>query len=339
MTRPTQTVASALVELLAPRVGRAFNVPGAGNLPFLVAWSEHGLPWFTALEEKRGALMAEGYAKASRRLALMSTTAGPGVTNLATALYVALTERAPLFVVAGQTPRNYATRRPVQQLDTRSVARELTLKALELTAPEQLEGMVTELVRVALDARHQGPVLLAVPADLWHAGCSLQGPLRLPEAWTAAAARRTARLLQGSARPLLIGGSGVVQAGATTQLVQLAELLPRAMIAATPRALGVFSSRLPSYAGVIGFGGQLSVDLGQFDLVLVLGTRLHEMSTNFDDRLYAKRLVHIDIDPDVPGHIYAAEAYCAELSVALSQLTAALRDNDSEAAPHRSAAS
>jgi hypothetical protein len=49
------------------------------------------------------------------------------------------------------------------------------------------------------------------------------------------------------------------------------------------------------------------------------------MSTNFDDRLEDHRIVHLDIDPLVPGQSYAAEAYCVDLSTALADLEAQLR--------------
>jgi thiamine pyrophosphate-dependent acetolactate synthase large subunit-like protein len=316
------TVASAIVELLEPWVGAAFNVAGAGNVPFITAWSERDLPWFTALEEKRGLIMAEGYARATGRMALMTTTAGPGATNLATALLIALRERSPVFVVSGQTPAAHATRLPVQALDIKAFARELTLKTHELTAPEQVEGYMTELVRAALAGRQRGPVLLAVPADLWQRPCALRGSIQFTESWSAGIALRCATALMAATRPLIIAGSGVIQARASALLYELVEHLPQARVATTPRALGAFPASHPRSVQAIGFGGSVDRELDEADLVLVLGSRLHEMSTNFDERLYQKRIFHIDIDPDVPGSAFPAEGFCADLARALADLAA-----------------
>lgn len=316
----TRSVADTLVELLCPWVGQAFNVAGAANVPFIVAWSARQLPWVTALEEKRGLTMAEGYVRASGRLALMTTTAGPGVTNLATALLLALQERSSVFVVTGQTPRGYATRLPVQKLDTKSFARDITLQSHELTAPEQLAGFVGELLCTALRPERPGPVLLAVPADMWQLPCRPPGVVRLATAWGSGAARHCADALRRAIRPLVVAGSGVVQAGVSGALKALVDLLPRARVVTTPRALGAFPSSDPRCAGIIGFGGGPCPELDDTDLVLVLGSRLHEMSTNFDDRLHHRRILHLDIDPHVPGRIYPAEGFCADLRPALRDL-------------------
>jgi thiamine pyrophosphate-dependent acetolactate synthase large subunit-like protein len=323
-TRTASSVASALVELLAPWVGHAFNVAGAANVPFITAWSERGLPWFTALEEKRGLTMAEGYSRASGKLALMTTTAGPGVTNLATGLLLALRERTPVFVVSGQTPTAYASRRPVQQLDTKPFARELTLRAHELTAPEQLHGFVAELLQVALDRRRRGPVLLAIPADLWQRPCPLRRAVRFAEAWSINGCRRCATALLECRRPLIIAGTGVVVAGAGPALLEFLAALPAARVATTPRALGAVPSSHPGCIGSIGFGGRVDQELEDFDLLLVLGSRLHEMSTNYDERIFSKRLLQIDIDPEVLVSVGPVEGYCADVQVALKDLTSCL---------------
>jgi thiamine pyrophosphate-dependent acetolactate synthase large subunit-like protein len=320
------TVAQALAQLLEPcvGVGGAFNVAGSANVPFIVSWSARKLSWTTALEEKRGLLMAEGYARASGRLALMTATSGPGVTNLATALLLALRERSPLFVVAGQTPRTFAARLPVQELDTRSFARDLTLHARELSAPEQLEGFVGELLRAALRPEARGPVLLAVPSDLWQQRCAPPRVIRLPQPWSREAARRCAEALERAVSPVIIAGNGVIQAQAAGLLLNLVELLPRAHVVTTPRALGAFSPRHSRSAGVMGFGGGTCAEIDSADLILVLGSRLHEMSTSFDERLFAKNIIQVDIDSRVLGQVYPADGYCAELSGALADLISEL---------------
>jgi acetolactate synthase I/II/III large subunit len=319
------SVAAVLAELLSPVVGRAFQVPGAGNLPFVSAWSERGLPWFTALEEKRGLTMAHGFARVSGKLALMSTTAGPGVTNLATALALALREQTPVFVVSGQTPSSFSARLPVQELDNTSFARDLTLRARLLTHPEQLSYWTSELVRVALDRRQPGPVLLSVPADLWQRPCERALPIAFPEAFDQKQATDAAQLLVAARRPLVIAGSGVVTAGSSAELRALIELLPRARVVTTPRAIGAFPSAHPQSGGAIGFGGGATEELDDTDLVLVLGSRLHEMSTNFDDRLFSRTILQIDLNPDVPGRAVPVRGFVGDLAEVLPLLARAVR--------------
>jgi acetolactate synthase-1/2/3 large subunit len=324
-TGRTRDVSRELVNLLAPCVERAFCVAGAANMPFIAAWAERQLPLTVCLEEKRGLHMAEGFARTAGRLALMTTTAGPGAAALASALALALRERTPLIAVCGQTPQAFAHREPVQELDIRGLLREVTLATWELASPNQLGAVVSHLVKTATNSQRKGPVLLSVPADLWQLPCVPQRPIQFPEPWSAVVASNCSAALASSERLLIIAGSGITQAGVSEDLRTLVDLLPEVRVAVTPRALGAFPASHQKYVGPIGFGGFADATVEPPDRLLVLGTRLHEMSTNFAPFFQNRPVIHLDIDPNVPGKVFPATGYVADLAVALPDLCRQLR--------------
>jgi thiamine pyrophosphate-dependent acetolactate synthase large subunit-like protein len=133
-------------------------------------------------------------------------------------------------------------------------------------------------------------------------------------------------VLIDASHPLLIAGSGVVQAGATRVLGELVALLPHARVVTTPRALGAFPASHAQSIQSLGFGGSVDAELDEADLLLVLGSRLHEMSTNFDERLYKKKILQLDLDPAAIGVAFPAEGYRAELCLALAEIASAVLD-------------
>lgn len=322
---PVRDVSRELVNLLAPWVERAFCVAGAANMPFIAAWAERQLPITVCLEEKRGLHMAEGFARTAGRLALMTTTAGPGAAALASGLALALRERTPLIAVCGQTPQVFAQREPVQELDIRGLLSEVTLAAWELSSPNQLGAVVSHLVKTATNSQRKGPVLLSVPADLWQLPCAAQPPIRFAEPWSALAASHCSAQLASTERLLIVAGSGIIQAAVSEDLRALVDLLPGARVAVTPRALGAFPASHPKYVGPIGFGGFADGAVDPPDRLLVLGTRLHEMSTNYAPLFQSHPVIHLDIDPSVPGKVFPATGYVADLAVALPDLCRQLR--------------
>jgi acetolactate synthase-1/2/3 large subunit len=196
----------------------------------------------------------------------------------------------------------------------------VTRRAHELTCEDQLEGFTRELIREASDPRHPGPVLLAVPADMWHLPCRVRAAVSTVPAFDAALASDWAKQLRSARRPLIVAGAGVMRANAVDLLADLLGCLPRARVALTPRGQGCFPRSDSRCAGVIGFGGTLDAELEVADLLLVLGSRLHEMSTNFDDRLFDKAILHADINPHEPGRIFPAEGAHGDLRFVLASL-------------------
>jgi acetolactate synthase I/II/III large subunit len=150
---------------------------------------------------------------------------------------------------------------------------------------------------------------------------------------------RAAALLAAAKRPLIYAGLGALPAAAV--LVELAELL-EAPVATTFQGKGVFPERHPLFlwpgfgAAAPAFARTIAADC---DAVLAIGCRFGEVATGSYGLTMPGPLVHIDIDPAVPGRNYPADvAIAADSAVAVPALLERLRRGTPANAARRSPA-
>ncbi len=191
MTTIRLTMAQALTKYLAalrvemadgsiqPYCGGVFTIFGHGNVAGLgeALWAERkSLPTFRAHNEQGMAHAAIGYAKAHMRQRIMavSTSIGPGATNLVTAAAVAHVNRIPVLLLPGDT---FATRAPdpvLQQVESfqqgdvsaNDCFRPVTRYFDRISRPEQLLTALPRAIQVMTDPANCGPVCLALPQDV-----------------------------------------------------------------------------------------------------------------------------------------------------------------------------
>src|SRR3989442_5215042 len=94
--------------------------------PFLAGAKEQGLRIIDVRHEQSGAFGAEGWSKVTRECGVAAVTAGPGVTNSATALAQALANDSPMFLIGGRAPVARWGMGSLQEMDHVEVVRSLT---------------------------------------------------------------------------------------------------------------------------------------------------------------------------------------------------------------------
>jgi acetolactate synthase-1/2/3 large subunit len=97
---------------------------------------------------------------------MVAVTAGPGVTNLVTAAYVAQREWSPVLIVSAQVSREANGRGAAQELDTVTLLRPVTKRSIALGQARDATAVVLALLDEAASGR-PGPVHLSVAADQW----------------------------------------------------------------------------------------------------------------------------------------------------------------------------
>jgi acetolactate synthase-1/2/3 large subunit len=110
---------------------------------------------------------------------------------------------------------------------------------------------------------------------------------------------RAAEWLRGAERPVCIVGRGALRSKATDSLLALCTRIPRLQVASTPGAKGVFPEDHRQAVGVFGFSGHAAAEraVSEADVVLVVGTRLYEQSSNnWHARLSGPRVIRVDVD-------------------------------------------
>jgi acetolactate synthase-1/2/3 large subunit len=287
-------------------VTAAFTVPGESFLAVLDAFHDHPEIRVVATRHEEGAgFAAEGYAKASGRTGVCLATRAVGASNLAIALHTARQDSTPVLALIGQAARSRRHREAFQEVELAEMFGPVVKWAVEIRDAARVPDLLAKALRLAQSGR-PGPVLVAVPEDVLteEADMVFRGPApRLRSRPDPGDAERAARLLAEAERPAVIVGGGVLRAQATAPAIALAERLQAAVYTAF-RRFDAFPNEHPLYAGplTLGVAQSLLQPLRDADVVLALGTRLSEVTTQ-DYRLPppTARLIHADIDPDTVG--------------------------------------
>ncbi|NKY24950.1 thiamine pyrophosphate-binding protein [Nocardia gamkensis] len=234
--------------------------------------------------------MADGYARFNRQVGVALVSAGPGLTNTATALAVARSHRSPVLVLAGDVPMQ-DTNNP-QCLDQLAFGRVLAGGAGKIACSDCWH---IEWARAIATLREELPYVLSLPVDVQES----LGPDVLPaedmptptdEVVPGLAA--AAGLLVGSGQVGIVAGAGAVDA--SDELCRLADRLG-AVLTTTIRAAGLFAGHSMD-AGVLGAlgDGRALQALMRCDVILAVGTSLHRLAV--PDLPEQVRIVRVDTD-------------------------------------------
>jgi len=308
------TAAQALVRYLAaqrvasedgsgrtePLFGGVFAIFGHGNVAGIgeaLYQYRHELPTLRAHNEQAMAHSAIAYAKAHfrRRMMAVTTSIGPGATNLVTAAALAHVNRLPVLLLPGDI---FVSREPdpvlqqIEDLHDGGVSANDALKPVSryfdrIVHPAQLLTALPRALRVLTDAALCGPVTLALPQDVqamaWDYPASFFTP-RLVTFHASAPIRAeidaALTQLHRAKRPLIVAGGGVLYSRASQALQTLAASrgIP---VAETQAGKGSLAWDDALNVGAIGVTGSPAANelARDADCVLAVGTRLQDFTT------------------------------------------------------------
>jgi acetolactate synthase-1/2/3 large subunit len=313
-----------LIALALKRAGvtHLFTLNGGHIWPILMGAREHEIRIVDVRHEQSAAFAAEGWAKVTRECGVAAVTAGPGVTNSASALAQAHSGDSPMFVIGGRAPVARWGMGSLQEMDHVAVVNTLVKKAMTLESPEEAYASAAECVRTAL-SRRTGPVFMDVPIDIFFGAADMPeatehltpdpGPPPDPDA-----INNVARLIREAKRPAVIAGGNVWWAHAEDELKRLVEdaHLP---LCVNGMARGMLPAGHP-----LSFSRARGPALGEADLILVIGVLL-DFRLNFGQPpVFAEdaRLVYLDVD-DHRKHRPSEAAVFGDLKAALGMLASA----------------
>ena len=222
-----------------------------------------------------------------------------------TPLADAYMDSVPVVAITGQVPSGLIGTDGFQEADIAGITLPITKHNFLVTSADDIARTVAEAFHVASTGR-PGPVLVDIAKDAlqaqttfrWPVPFDLPGyhPVTRPHSRQV---REAARMMTAAQRPVLYVGGGVIKAGASEELVALAELTGMPVVT-TLMARGGFPSSHPQNVGMPGMHGTVAAvgALQKSDLLVALGAR-------FDDRVTGKldsfapgaAIIHADIDP------------------------------------------
>ncbi|GAB4098261.1 glyoxylate carboligase [Sinomonas halotolerans] len=311
-----RTVDAIVAILTKEGATEAFGLPGAAINPLYSAMKAHGGIRHTLARHVEGAShMADGYSRAKAgNIGICLGTSGPAGTDMITGLYAAQADSIPMLCFTGQAPVAKLHKEDFQAVDIESIAKPLTKMAMTILEPGQVPGAVQKAFQLMRSGR-PGPVLLDLPFDVQMAQIEFDVdvyeplPVEKPRA-TRKQAEKALDMLTASERPLIVAGGGIINADASAQLVELAELLDVPVVP-TLMGWGAIPDDHPLMAGMVGL--QTSHRYGnatflESDFVIGIGNRWANRHTGSIEKYTAGRtFVHVDIEPTQIGRVFSPD--------------------------------
>src|SRR4029077_1408394 len=163
----TITGRAAFLELLIDEgVTHLFGNPGTTELAIMEVVPQYPqLRFVLGLQEAAVVAMADGYARASGRLAAANVHVMPGLGNAMGALYNAQFSGSPLILTAGQQEQGHGLLEPMLYEPLVPVAQPLVKWAIEVTRAADLPRILHRAAKIALTPP-TGPVFLSLPGDV-----------------------------------------------------------------------------------------------------------------------------------------------------------------------------
>ncbi len=305
---------------------------------------EFGMRQFAYRTENAGAAMADGYARASQKVAVVTAQNGPAAALLAPGLAEAFKASVPNVAIVQDVRRTQTDKNAFQELDHFDIFRGCAKWVKRVSELSRIEDYVDMAFTAAASSR-PGPVVLLFPQDLlleaaktasggqrraslgvYPLDRSMADPARIEEA---------ARLLAQAEHPLIVAGGGVHLSAAHEAMASLQEIasLP---VATTSMGKGAVAETHALSLGVIGYfmgtrgmARHMRALIDRADCVLFVGDRTNQNGTD-SWNLFPKnaRYIHIDIDAQEVGRNYEALRLVGDAKLTLSALSEAIAGCD-----------
>lgn len=292
--------------------------------------------------ENAGGVMADGYARISGKIGVVTAQNGPAATLLVAPLAEAIKASVPVLAIVQEVNRDQTDRNAFQEFDHFSLFSSCAKWVRRIDVASRIEDYVDMAITAATTGR-PGPAVLLCPADL------LNEMQRVVEARTAEYGyfpldrvspdpdriAEAASLLAGARNPVIIAGGGVHLSQATTELAALRDVaaIPvgttnmgkGAVDETNALSLGVLANAL----GTNSPARHMKDVLEKADVVLLVGTRTNQNGTD-SWKLYPRgaRFIHLDIDGMEVGRNYEALRLVGDARLGLKALVQALEKTD-----------
>jgi acetolactate synthase-1/2/3 large subunit len=296
---PVRSSGQAIIETLARNgVRHVFGVPGVHTYELFDALHSYRdrVTYLGARHEQGAGYMAYGYAASTGDLGVYTCVPGPGILNSGAALATAYAANAPVLCLTSEIPSTEIGRGHgiLHELpDQMTLLRGLTKWAERIDHPSEAPRVVGEAVRCARSGRPR-PVALACPWDVLgiRAPVNFEEPVarEMPPVPDPDMVSRAADLMVAAKRPLVMLGSGAVEAG--EEILALARRL-QAPVTSHRNGRGIVGEDLP-----YGLPSAAAYEYWQTtDLLIAIGTRMELQYIRWRRLPPGLKIVRIDIDP------------------------------------------
>lgn len=293
-------------------INNVFMVSGGGAMHLNDSFGKY-IPYICNHNEQACAIAAEGYAKASSKLAVVNVTTGPGGLNCLNGVFGQWTDSVPVLYISGQVKRATTLascpdlnlrQLGDQEVDIISVVKPLTKYAVMVKNPLEIKYHLDRAVFEATTGR-KGPVWLDIPIDVQAAVIDEQELIDFDISCKPPSTKEDCKITEVLSRlslaktPLIVAGHGIRLSGMKHTFLDILKNL-NIPVVTTFNGFDLLNEDTPQYIGRIGTIGQRAGNfaLQNADLVLFLGTRnnIRQISYNWEN--FARNAYKIVVDID-----------------------------------------
>lgn len=316
-----------------------FGLPGQHALGMFDALRRSPLRYVGLRVENNAGFAADAYGRVTGEAAPLLLSTGPGALMSLAALQEAAAASAPVLAIGSQVPtaglgggrHGYLHELRDQQASFRDIVKSVHV----VRAASQIPSAIAAAWESALTAPH-GPVWVEIPQDVLLAETTLPVVTAMDAAPEDVVPRPeltavAADLLSNAARPAIIAGGGVVRSDASGKLLALAEKLD-APVVTTFGGKGAFPWEHPLSLQSWLEDRHTTDFLESADVLLVVGSGLGELSSNYHTFAPRGRVIQIEADLGKLESNHPAIGIHADARLALSALLETVPDREDPSA-------
>ena len=336
-----------LDHLIEQRVPYLFGLCGHGDVGLMDAAldRQNQIKTVSTHHEQTAGFMADAFYRVSGQPAATFTSCGPGSVSIQAAIACAMADSSAVFAITGNVPTQQFNKGPFQELgyhyqaDFVSAMRPYVKRSYQATRADMLPDMMSQAYATMLVGR-TGPVHLDVPFNVFDETTpvtraqahAVSGNVKIRSQGAPDSIEQAVDHLLAANRPLILAGHGSMLAGASEELITLAQLLD-APVATTPQGKGALDESHPACLGPVGRDGVYPANRASrgCDVLLALGTRFGDRGSSgwipgSTHSIPPTKLIHVDQDAGQIGKNYPATVGIAgDVTLVIAQLIVAIK--------------
>ena len=323
---------AAIKSLKKEKVEHVFGLIGSATMEMFDAlYHEKKINFIGVRDERTGAHMADGYARASNKPGvILAGQNGPGATNLVTGIAQAAAAFSPVVSIAGSYSTKDKMQDAFQGLDQQSLFKPITKKTWTIKDTKKIPKIFSEAFNLAMSPR-RGPVQLNLPRNILSAKAkfNIDQSKKSYNSESSQKAKKndikkSAQIIIQSNKSVIVAGGGIKYTSKYKEVIKLAELLNIPMVTTAGHGDAIpFNHKLN--AGQMGPRGNpvASRLVKEADVIVALGTRLGFNSTfySYDNINKKAKIIQVELERKMLGRYFPISiGICADAATTTKQI-------------------
>ena len=316
-----------------------FGLIGSATMEIFDAlYHQKDIKFIGVRDERTGAHMADGYARASNRPGIiLAGQNGPGATNLVTGIAQAAAAFSPVVSIAGFISTKDKIQDAFQGIDQQSLFKPITKKTWTISKVKKIPKIFSKAFNLAMSPR-RGPVQLNLPRNILSETSQFNINKNEKSYETKnitkgkeSDIKKAVKIFSSANKPVIIVGGGIKYTGKYKEVIKLAQLTNTPIVTSAGHGDAIpFNYKLN--AGQMGPRGNLVASrlMKEADVIIALGTRLGFNSTFFSYENVNKKakIIQIELEHKMLGRYFPVSVgICADASTVAKQLCNKIKIN------------